>query len=355
MHEIVVNLHMHTRYSDGFVSHKEIAEAALQEGLEAVIITDHNIWVNGPGGYYHDGQKRVLLLVGEEVHDRDRQPQKNHLLVFGVNRDLAPMAHDTQLLLNSIQQAGGVAFIAHPVDPAAPAFDEPDISWEDWDYQPFTGIELWNGMSEFKSLLKNRLHAIYYAYNPNRIGHGPFPQALQLWDALLAKGRPVVAIGGSDAHAMPARMGPLRRTLFPYQFHFKTVNTHLLLHRPLSGEISEDQRAIITAFRQGHAFIGYDLPFPTRGFRFSAQGNDGRAWMGDTISVNRGVTLQIRLPRQAECLLLKDSQPIKTWRKREICTYLATEPGVYRVEAYMRYLGKRRGWIYSNPIYLKPG
>ena len=35
------------------------------------------------------------------------------------------------------------------------------------------------------------------------------------------------------------------------------------------------------------------------------------------------------------------------------CTHITTEAGVYRVEVYRRYLGKRRGWIYSNPIYVR--
>jgi hypothetical protein len=35
------------------------------------------------------------------------------------------------------------------------------------------------------------------------------------------------------------------------------------------------------------------------------------------------------------------------------CTHITAEPGVYRIEAYRRYLSKRRGWIYSNPIYVR--
>ena len=55
MHEIVVNLHMHTRYSDGSGTHKDIAEAAMQTGLDAVIVTDHNVLVLGVEGYYRFG------------------------------------------------------------------------------------------------------------------------------------------------------------------------------------------------------------------------------------------------------------------------------------------------------------
>ncbi|HRQ33745.1 MAG TPA: PHP domain-containing protein, partial [Anaerolineales bacterium] len=142
MYEIVVNLHMHTRYSDGSGTHKEIAAAALQTGLDAVIVTDHNTLVQGVEGYYRAQPRRVLLLVGQEVHDQARQPQKNHLLVFNAERDLAALADDPQKLINGARQAGGLCFIAHPDDPAAPAFNETDITWEDWDVRNYTGIEL---------------------------------------------------------------------------------------------------------------------------------------------------------------------------------------------------------------------
>jgi PHP domain len=353
MHEAIINLHMHTPYSDGHYTHAEISQAALRTGLDAVIVTDHNVLVNGPEGVYQNGNRRTLLLVGEEIHDQARQPQKNHLLVFFTNRELAPLAYDTQRLLDAVNQAGGIAYIAHPTDPAAPAFNEPDISWVSWDMHGYTGIELWNGMSEFKSLLKSKLHAIYYAYNPRRVARGPFQETLRKWDELLSQGRRIAAIGGSDAHALPARLGPLHRKLFPYEFHFQAINTHLYLRSPLVGDLAEDRQLIQEALGRGRAFIGYDLPAPTRGFRFTAQGKDETAYMGDEISASQGVTFQIRLPRANECRLIKDGKMIKSWQKRETCTYITSEPGAYRVEVYIHYLGRQRGWIFSNPIYIR--
>ena len=87
MQELTVNLHMHTTYSDGQSSHAEIAEAALRTGLDVFIVTDHNILVSGLEGYVQKNGKRVLMLVGEEVHDQARDPPKNHLLVIGANRE----------------------------------------------------------------------------------------------------------------------------------------------------------------------------------------------------------------------------------------------------------------------------
>lgn len=353
MNELIINLHMHTTYSDGSGTHAEIVQAAFKAGLDAVITTDHNVLVNGPEGYYQEGDRKVLLMVGEEVHDQTASPQKNHLLVIGASREMADLSDNTQYLVDSINEIGGMAFIAHPVDPAAPVFGEPDISWEKWEVDNFTGIELWNAMSEFKSLLKSWFQAILYGFNPKLVAHGPFPETLQKWDQLLESGKHVVAVGGSDAHAFQVSFGPIRRTLFPYKFHFQAVNTHIHTEQPLSGDFTKDRAMILNALGKGRGFIGYDLPAPTRGFRFTAQGIDGNTDMGEEIMIKEGITFQIHLPQRAECHLLKDGKVIKTWHKREICTYIATEPGVYRVEVYIRYYGVKRGWIFSNPIYVR--
>ena len=200
MHEIIVNLHMHTRYSDGSGTHKDIAEAAISAGVDAVIVTDHNVLVNGVEGYYRFAHSQVLLLVGQEVHDQDRVPQKNHLLVFNANRDLAGLADDPQTLINGVTEAGGLSFIAHPKDPEAPAFNETDISWVDWDVQGYNGIELWNGLSELKTVVPTKLHGAFYAFFPQFVGHAPIQETIQRWDDLTSNGKRVVAIGGFDQH-----------------------------------------------------------------------------------------------------------------------------------------------------------
>ena len=236
---------------------------------------------------------------------------------------------------------------------------EEDISWVDWQEHGYTGLEIWNGLSEFKSLLKSKLHAVYYAYNPSRVARGPFPEVLQRWDELLASGRRIAAIGGSDAHALPARLGPLRRVIFPYEFHFKAINTHILIEKPLGGELEADRRMIMDAFQHGRAFIGYDLPAPTRGFHFLASGYDQTAQMGETIAATRGITFQIRLPLPTvatptvECRLVRHGKIIQSWSGQQHCAFTTSQPGAYRVEVYLDYQGRRRGWIFSNPIYVK--
>ncbi|MFN2195191.1 MAG: CehA/McbA family metallohydrolase [Anaerolineales bacterium] len=353
MHEYVANLHMHTRYSDGYGLHKDIAQAALAAGIDIVFVTDHNVLVQGPEGYYREGDRRVLLLIGQEVHDQARLPQKNHMLVLGADRDVAQLAYEPQRLVDNIRQAGGLSFLAHPADPAAPAIGEEDLGWVSWDLENFTGLEIWNALSELKARLKTRLHAFFYINNPEQVARGPFDEVLQKWDELLMEGKRIVGIGGSDAHAIPVKLGPFKWTVFPYQFHFRAVNTHLLVPDPLTGDTENDGVKILNALRKGNAFVGYDLPASTRGFRFTAQGENSNVWMGDQIELNDGVTFQIRLPVATHCQLIRNGQVVKNWENRPTCTYITTEPGVYRVEAFIDFRGRRRGWIFSNPIYVQ--
>ncbi len=356
MPELITNLHMHTVYSDGSGTHQEIANAALRAGIDVVIVTDHNVFVQDAEGYFSQqdhSDRRILLLVGEEVHDPYRQPQKNHMLVLGAGREVAPFAPKPQRLIDQVQKLGGLSFIAHPFDPELRVFDEADISWADWDVRGYTGLELWNGLSEMKSVVHNYLQGIFYVFFPKLVARGPLPQTLQKWDELTCRGQKVVAVGGSDAHALKMSLGPIHRTVFPYEHHFRSVNTHLITDRDLGSDLASDRQMVLEALQKGHAFIGFDLPHPTRGFRFTAQGHDFTAQMGDEIRLKNGLTFQIRLPIQTDCRLLMDGQVVKRWHDREICTYIGSKPGVYRVECSIEYMGRSRGWIYSNPIYVR--
>ena len=353
MQELVVSLHMHTTYSDGTGSFKDISSAALKAGLDAVIVTDHNVFVSGPEGYYKEGRRRVLLLIGEEIHDQARLPQKNHLLVFNARRELANYAPDPQVLIDNVRREGGLSFIAHLYDPECPPIKEVDISWVDWQVQGFTGIELWNSLSELKIQGKSFLHILFYIFFPSFLNRQPPQKHLSKWDELLNSGKKVVAVGGADAHALHVSAGPLHRIVYPYGFHFKGITTHMLTPSLLTGDLDVDKRMIYDAFNAGHCFVSYDLPGSTRGFNFKAQGRETTALMGDEIPAAGGVTFNIKLPQIAECRLIKDGKVFQTWNTRDTCTQISTEPGVYRVEVYRNYLGIRRGWIFSNPIYVR--
>ena len=83
MHDLACVVHLHSTYSDGTGTVKEIARAARRAKADVVQLTDHDTLAakrNGEEGFYGD----VLMLVGEEVSPRGR----NHYLAFGIDTEI---------------------------------------------------------------------------------------------------------------------------------------------------------------------------------------------------------------------------------------------------------------------------
>jgi hypothetical protein len=354
MREYVGNLHMHTTTSDGHGTHDEVANAAIRAGLDFIVVTDHNTLPTEFEGYYYRGFQRVLRIIGEEVHDVERVPERSHLLIYGTEEDLSAYADRPQVLLREVRKREGLSFLAHPRDCGIPRFGQPELSWDDWEVEGYTGIEIWNFMTSFKCLLRSRAHAAFYGLFPSRIRRGPEKSLLERWDRLLGTGKRIVAIGNADAHALPVQMGPLHRTIFPYEWLFKAVNTHVLLDEPLSGEASEDRMRLLGAVGRGRCFVGYDLPASTRGFMFSAHAEHGKAIMGDRLRYRFGATLQVSTPQIAQIRIIREGRVVREWPASQHGVHSIREPGAYRVEAALRRTGGAAiPWIYSNPIYVE--
>jgi hypothetical protein len=349
MYEYVGNLHVHTSYSDGEVLHAQVAQAAAEAGIDFVIVTDHNVWVDGVEGYYD----KVLLLVGEEIHDVRRQPQANHLLAYHIESELVLHASAPQTLIDEVTHQGGFCYLAHPHEYGSPfGYDLDPIPWLDWDVTGYVGLEIWNYMSEFKALARNRLSALYYAYFPERGIRGPFPATLQVWDRLLAEGRHVSAIGGADAHGTTYSLGPLSREIFPYEYLFRCVNTHVLTEHSLNGRLEHDKTLIYDALRAGRTWVGYDLPASTAGFRFQARSGANRALMGEELARAGAVIFEAQTPHSADIRLISNGQVVARASGQQL-KYTTAERGAYRIEAYIQYRLGTRGWIFSSPIYVR--
>ncbi len=339
------NLHIHTSFSDGTRAHQELARIAQDAGLDFILVTDHNVYEPNLDAWVGN----TLVLVGEEIHDRERKPQSSHVLCFNICEDMTQYATDPQALIDAVAVQGGFTFLAHPFErDVADFLPEPNISWRDWEVDGYAGIELWNYMSEFKAVLKNRVLAVLYAYLPAFAISGPYPETLRKWDKLSSK-RQVPAFGGSDAHGQVYHLGPLSRTVQPYDYLFRCINTHLLSPEPLTGDLERDKRIVYEALRVGRSFLGYEQPAAIAGFTFWAQSGDAQATMGETLALRGTVELQITAPARARLHLLRDGQMVaQTYGDHlAVMTY---RPGVYRVEAYRWFAGRRRAWILSNPI-----
>jgi hypothetical protein len=348
--EITANIHIHTRYSDGTKCHKEITQIAAECGLDVIIITDHNIFVKGFDGYHLFKGKQILLITGEEIHDKNRIPQKSHLLAIGTDRSFVRFASDPQQLINKINEGGGSSFIAHAYDPALSAFGEDDLSWADWSVTGFTGMEIWNNLSEFKIQVKHKLGAIFFALFPQFLAVQPPKQIVERWDALLLRGQHVVGIGGADAHTLIYHFGPFTKEVFPYRYHFKTINTHILLDNPLSGHAEKDRGVILEALKTGRVFVANDGVKSSRGFRFTAQTGNQSYSMGSQFKYQKDLVFQARLPYHADCCLIRNGKVAAEFKQVREINFPVSSHGIYRLECYRSYLFRKRGWIFSNPI-----
>jgi hypothetical protein len=347
--EYVGNPHVHTVYSDGVATHKQVAAEAEKAGLDFVITSDHNVRPVGLEGYYGN----VLLLTGEEVHNVRRHPQANHLLTYGTQREMAPYSFGgTRTLLKAVQEHQGFAYIAHPIEkPGRVRKGLDPIPWTVWPADRIRGLELWNYMSEFKGLLWNPVSALIYAMAPGLGIRGPYRATLRLWDELLSQGRRISVIGGSDAHGETYRWGPIERQLFPYAHLFQCVNTHVLCRKSMTGDLASDRAGLYEALRSGRTWVGYDRPHSTRGFRFTIRSGSEQAVPGQELKRLSAITIDIHIPAPGRIHLLRDGEVIKRTVGQEL-THTSVEPGIYRVEVYRRYRAHRVGWIFSSPIYV---
>ena len=91
---------------------------------------------------------------------------------------------------------------------------------------------------------------------PQRVVDDPPARNLAQWDRLTAR-RPVVALGGIDAHQIGRRIAgrvPLR--LMSYARSFRHMRTHVLLDAPVTGDVDADVAAIYAALRGGPLLPG---------------------------------------------------------------------------------------------------
>jgi len=342
MIETVANLHVHSTHSDGSLSIPAIAAEAQRAGIQVVGISDHNTLKGlrlGENGWYDD----VLVIVGEEINR-----EKNHYLAWGITTEVPPHTEAPQVCIDQVKAQGGIGFIAHPFEKGSPLVGKGKcFPWTDFRVDGFTGVSIWNYTSQFRDGAGNLFRALGSAYfNPHAYITGPDPEVIAFWDQR-TRTRPVVAIGCSDAHAAAIRYGPLERVIFPYQFLFRCVNTHLLLEDDFCGDMKRDTALVLKALQKGHCFVAFDYYLNSRGFRLETE----NSLMGDEAALQSGLKLKAYLPAAGKIRLIHNGRPIKE-EIADRLTFILNRPGVYRLEAFLRVNRRWFPWIFSNPLYV---
>lgn len=345
------NIHIHTLHSDGTGTVREIAAHAAAAGLRYIIITDHRTLAGLPEEGIHHG---VVVLVGAELNR-----ESHHYLALGLERIVPGNEADPQEMVDRVDRAGALGFMAHPFEKGSPYIDGGKAyPWVRFPTAGFTGLEIWNYSSHWRGRADSIPRTLYwFFFNRKAALDRPPPEVLALWDEYTGGGLRVTAIGSSDAHATGIRVAGIPVVIFPYPFLFRAINTHLCMRERMSDNFMEAKEQIYGALREGRCYVSLDQLHPPAGFSFAAY-RDGsaapEALMGETLSWREGLYLAVRCPlRRSEIRIIGNGSLVSGHSGPEL-RYPLPGPGVYRAEVHYRpRLGKARPWIYANPIYVR--
>lgn len=349
LHDLAGVVHVHSTYSDGTGTVAEIAAAARANRLDFLLLTDHDTLAardHGEEGW-RDG---VLVLVGEEVSPH----RENHYLAFGLERPIDHSGLSARQIVDRVTEAGGFGFLSHPFSKGSERFRRGGrgMPWRDLECDGYTGLELWSFVTDTAERVTSIRELVGFIAAPSRFLDHPPRRNLELWDEICRRRR-CVALGGIDAHQVGIRVrGRVPLRLMAYKRSFKYLRTHLLAEAPLTGELARDRETVFAALRAGRAYLAVDSLAPAHGFRFWAEGSEGRrAEMGDETGTAEWV-LRARAPRPAKLTIMRDGEAVEESTGEEL-EHWTDAPGVYRVEAYLDAHGRERTWVLSNPIYVR--
>lgn len=349
MFEYVGNLHIHTTYSDGHGSVRDVVRAARGVGLDFVGLADHyHLLSSGIPAHEAGWRDSVLVCVGTELHGAH-----SHYLAWGV--DGASLSADEaapQRTIDAVRAHGGIGFLAHPFDPGTPLHDGGHaFAWRDWSVHGYTGLGIWNLGTEYKRRSQTLRQAAVNRALLRHVQIDPVPEDLRRWDEL-NRTRRVVGIGESDNHAVPIRAagGLLRTRVFPYATAFRCINTHVLLAHPMRGAAAADTQALYDALAAGRCFVANHHRGNARGFRCMVRGPRCVGQMGDSVAWQPGLRLQASAPARGMFRVIADGRVAFQLRGRGL-RWPVPGPGIYRVEVRRRDLaGRWRAWIFGNHL-----
>ncbi|HKK21426.1 MAG TPA: histidinol-phosphatase [candidate division Zixibacteria bacterium] len=331
-------IHMHTTESDGTKPIEEVIEIGRRAGLEFMMFTDHMNLVNrdnGHEGIYGD----TLVVIGYEHNDL---VDEHHYLLFDT-----PGVYSEAMTPREYVAAGAadnaIGILAHPDEIREKLKEYPAYPWRDWAVEGYTGIELWNQMSEWMEKL-TRFNKLIMSFSPRKSMIGPTTRILKKWDDLNMT-RKVVGIAGVDAHAFPVKVGPLTVEIFPYKVHFRCLRIHILLPEPISTEFAAAKDQLYQAIRDCRVFCSNMRWGEADDFAFYAFNGAERVTCGGTLSSTTDSRLIVNLPSDATLKLVHNGKYVVESNTKNL-EFREPQPGIYRVEAWKG----RRGWIFSNPI-----
>ncbi|BEP16987.1 PHP domain-containing protein [Pyrofollis japonicus] len=139
MTKIRADLHMHSTFSDGRESPKEIIIKAVEKGLSAISITDHDTFQGAivARNIVSEGSYDIVVLLGAEI-----RANEGDILIYCLEEPLEKIPRNALELLDTAHENNCLAVPAHPFDIRRKGIGE--LVYEGkWD-----AIEVFNSMSD---------------------------------------------------------------------------------------------------------------------------------------------------------------------------------------------------------------
>lgn len=350
LHDYTGVIHIHSSYSfDGRISVPDILAAARKNNIDFLMLTDHsNLRAKEVG--LEGWQDGILLIVGQEI-----SPRFNHYLAFRTETPILVSLGETninpQTYIDQVNCNGGFGFIAHPDHSGSKMFHVKHYPWKDWKVSDYTGIGIWDFMTDWQSSLDGYLKALLCYFFPAFFLKGPPKETLERWDSL-TKAKPVVGIGELDNHDFIWRFLGLKVSIFPFAKALRFLKTHVLTEKPFTGDNNSDISMIFSSLTKGRVYMAGEYYKEAKGFSYFVTEGEKMGTMGDEFFIEDTATIKVKTPVSAKIRIIKDGQLFyEEITDEAIC--FANQPGVYRVEVYLKIMGKFLPWIFSNPVYVK--
>jgi len=317
--------HVHSTASDGRGTPATIATAAREAGLAFVVITDHNPAALPPPRY----EQGVLLLFGSEI-----SYGVGHLAQLGA--PALPAAGPAERPVQRVRDRGGMAILAHPVQPKRP--------WTDWGeaVASASGLELYSADSMFRDAQRAPLSLLVPAVGallarpPHAFMSVALPQEETQARLLeLTRARPRVALCAHDAHGLP-----------PYRDEFDALAMVLPAGTVLAPDAAEAARTVQQLLERGEAYCAFTALGGADGFGLEGLSADRTVGPGARLAVQlpNPAPERVRLQVRGDAKVLDDGRTVE-----------ATGPGAFTVEAWAEapalWGGSAwRPWLVPSPV-----
>lgn len=309
-------LHVHAEDADHTKGTRaEVLRAAKAAGVSIVMFTDRR----GPKPDTWSGTREgVLFIAGSEDDHLLRFPERTGDLRFLSHLEEAPEAKSDGF-------QGMEIYNRHTDAKDEKAFD-------DYFRAAMKNPAEWASLSKREAAYPDEVFAAGTDY---------WPSLFTRWDQETAA-HLFTGIAANDSHQNQIYNGV---TFDPYEVAFRNVSTHIL-----SRDLTDP--AIRESLRSGRAYVAHDWLCDPTGFSFAATNNNGVYDMGDRAPMIARTRLVANLPISANLRIIHKGATVAEVNDSQI-NFTPTEPGAYRLEAWLSVDGEMRPWIYANPIYLE--